>query len=335
PLGSGQQVQHGYTAGGAYTVTLTVTDSAGLSDTETAVVTVSAPHAAPVAAFEASTAGSTVNTDASGSTASDGATLTYSWNWGDGTPADSGVTASHTYASAGDYVITLTATDSVGAADEATTTVSIGAEQFVARDAFDRSAALGWGTADDGGPWSATTGFSVGEGTGKIVVARTQTRTTLLSATNAKEVDARMSVSTDIVADGGGAHLNILARKSVDGDYRLKIRIASTGVVNVGVAKVVGTAETLLANKAMTGFTYTAGAVLETRFEVVSIDATSTTLRAKVWPQGQTEPAAWFVTTTDTQAQLQNAGQLGVSAYVTSTNTNGPVLVRVDDVTVR
>ncbi|MET0933770.1 MAG: PKD domain-containing protein [Mycetocola sp.] len=335
PLGSGQQVQHGYTAGGAYSVTLTVTDSAGLSDTETAVVNVAAPHQAPVAAFQATTAGLTVSTDASGSTASDGATLTYSWNWGDGTPDGSGVTASHAYAADGDYVITLTATDSLGSSDQATSTATVAAEQFLARDAFERSVALGWGTADNGGPWSATTGFSVGEGTGKITVARTQTRTTLLSATSAANVDARMSVSTDIVADGGGAHLNILARKTTAGDYRLKIRIASTGVVNVGVARVVGTTETLVANKAMTGFTYTAGAVLETRFEVVSIDATSTTLRAKVWPQGQAEPAAWFVTATDTQAELQNAGQVGVSAYVTSTNTNGPVLVRVDDVTVR
>ncbi|MET1015346.1 MAG: LamG-like jellyroll fold domain-containing protein [Leifsonia flava] len=290
---------------------------------------------APVAAFEASTAGSTVSTDARGSTASDGGTLTYSWDWGDGTPDGSGVTASHTYGTAGDHVVTLTVTDSLGASDQATRTVSIGAEGFVARDAFGRTVATGWGTADEGGPWSGTTGFSVADGTGTITVARTQTRTTLLTATNAEDVDARVSVSTNIVADGGGAHLNILTRKSTAGDYRLKLRIAATGVVNVGVAKVVGTTETLLANQSLPGVSYTAGAVLETRFEVVSTSATSTTLRAKVWPQGQSEPSAWLVTTTDAQAELQQPGQIGVAAYVTSTNTNGPVLVRVDDVDVR
>ncbi|MET0843114.1 MAG: PKD domain-containing protein, partial [Mycetocola sp.] len=143
-----------------------------------------------------------------------------------------------------------------------------------------------------------------------------------------------MSVSTSIVADGGGAHLNILTRKTAAGDYRLKLRIAATGVVNVGIARVVGTTEALLANVPMAGFTYTAGSVLDTRFEVESTSATSTTLRAKVWPRGQAEPAAWLVTTTDAQAELQKAGQVGVAAYVSGTNTNGPVLVRVDDVSV-
>ncbi|MET4637647.1 PKD domain-containing protein [Mycetocola sp. 2940] len=334
-LGSGRQVTHNYASAGAYTVTLTVTDSAGLRDTESRVVNTTAPHAAPVAAAQVSTAGSTVNVDGRGSTASDGATLTYSWDWGDGTADGSGATASHTYASAGTYVITLTATDSLGASDQATATVTIGAAVDVARDSFERSVASGWGTAEVGGAWSATTDFSVGEGTGKISVARTQTRTTLLPAASASNVDARMSVSTNIVADGGGTHLNILTRKTVDGDYRLKLRIASTGVVNVGIAKVVGTAETLLANLPMPGFTYTPGTVLETRMEVVSSSATTTTLRAKVWAAGQAEPTAWFLTTTDSQAQLQRAGQVGISAYVTSTNTNGPVLVRVDNVAVR
>lgn len=334
-VGSGRQVSHTYAAAGAYTVTLTVTDSAGLRDTESRVVTTTAPHAAPVAAIQVSVAGSTVNVDGRGSTASDGASLTYSWDWGDGSADGSGATASHTYASAGNYVITLTATDSLGSSDQATATVTIGAATYVARDTFERSVASGWGTAEVGGAWSGTTDFSVGEGTGKVSVGRTQTRTTLLPATSANNVDARMSVSTHIVADGGGTHLNILTRKTVDGDYRLKLRIGATGVVNVGIAKVVGTAETLLANQAMAGFTYTAGAVLETRMEVVSSTATTTTLRVKVWTAGQAEPAAWLMTTTDSQAQLQKAGQVGISAYVTGTNTNGPVLVRVDNVAVR
>jgi hypothetical protein len=52
----------------------------------------------------------TVNVDASASTCSGSAARcdAYGWNWGDGTPKDTGVTASHTYAVAGSYLITLT-----------------------------------------------------------------------------------------------------------------------------------------------------------------------------------------------------------------------------------
>jgi hypothetical protein len=52
----------------------------------------------------------TVHVDASAATCSGSAALcdAYEWNWGDGTPDGSGVTASHTYAAAGAYDITLT-----------------------------------------------------------------------------------------------------------------------------------------------------------------------------------------------------------------------------------
>jgi len=52
----------------------------------------------------------TVNVDASATMCSGSAAKcdAYDWNWGDGTPDGSGVTASHTYAAAGAYDITLT-----------------------------------------------------------------------------------------------------------------------------------------------------------------------------------------------------------------------------------
>jgi PKD repeat protein len=104
---------HTYATPGPYTVTLVVTDSTGAAS---APVTkpVTAAHADPVAAFSASMNLSDLSVDASASTASDGATLSYSWNWGDGTPAGSGVTATHHYAAVGQYTVTLTLTDSLG-----------------------------------------------------------------------------------------------------------------------------------------------------------------------------------------------------------------------------
>lgn len=55
---------------------------------------------------------------------STGANLTYGWNFGDGTTA-TGVTASHTYAAAGTYQVTLTVVDSTGANSTLAKTVAV------------------------------------------------------------------------------------------------------------------------------------------------------------------------------------------------------------------
>jgi PKD repeat protein len=105
-------------------VTLTVTDSLGGVSTKSTLVNLS--HAAPVAAFTATPGVPfSVGVNASASTASDGATLSYAWNWGDGTAAGSGVTASHTYAVGGSYTVTLTLTDSLGGVSTKSTTVNL------------------------------------------------------------------------------------------------------------------------------------------------------------------------------------------------------------------
>ncbi|GAB2849883.1 PKD domain-containing protein [Microbacterium insulae] len=324
---------HRYAAAGTYTATLTVTDSTG-AVSAVASQSVAVAHSNPVAAFGASAAGLAVSVDGSGSQASDGATLAYSWNWGDGSPAGSGVTASHTYAAAGTYDVTLTVTDSLGASASTTRSVAVTEDAFVARDDFERTVATGWGTAPTGGAWGTAAGFSVSEGTGKISLAAGQTRTNLLGGVNAQNVDARLAISTDKVANGGGLHLNYLVHKTAAGDYRMKLRISATGVVQVSVSKIVGTTETILSNRTLSGYTHTAGAKLRLRFQATTAGG-ATTLGAKVWLDGTAEPADWYVSATDAQAELQGAGQVGVLTYLSGSATNAPLTVSVDDLEVR
>ena len=73
---------HLYSAAGTYTVTLTVTDSAGSEGSVTKQVVV---HLAPTADFTHTESGLASSFDGTSSTATDGATITgYLWNFGDG-----------------------------------------------------------------------------------------------------------------------------------------------------------------------------------------------------------------------------------------------------------
>jgi DNA/RNA endonuclease G (NUC1)/PKD repeat protein len=82
---------------------------------------------APVAATDGpytGLEGSPVTLDGSASSDPDGESLTYAWDFGDGTTG-TGAKPSHTYADDGNYVVTLTVTDPHGAEATATTAVTV------------------------------------------------------------------------------------------------------------------------------------------------------------------------------------------------------------------
>ncbi len=104
---------------------LTVTDNKGATGTTTNNVTVTVPNVAPTASFTVSTDGAaTANVDATGSKDTDGTIASYAWDWGDGSAAGSGLTATHTYAKSGTYTIKLTVTDNQGATGSTTNPVT-------------------------------------------------------------------------------------------------------------------------------------------------------------------------------------------------------------------
>ncbi|TRZ49352.1 MAG: PKD domain-containing protein, partial [Dehalococcoidia bacterium] len=96
---TGVTAEHAYSEAGTYTVTLTVTDNDGVTDTTTATISATtppAPNQSPVASFTKSAEtvfrGESFYFDASESYDSDGSIVAYSWDFGDGTAA-TGVTA--------------------------------------------------------------------------------------------------------------------------------------------------------------------------------------------------------------------------------------------------
>jgi PKD repeat protein len=103
----------------------------------------SSKPAPPVAVLAASplagTAPLAVSFNGGGSSDPSAAITSYGWNFGDGSTA-SGVTASHTYATAGSYTATLTVTDSIGGTASASVSITVSAAAPAAPSALIASA---------------------------------------------------------------------------------------------------------------------------------------------------------------------------------------------------
>ncbi len=338
PHGSGKTASHTYASGGDKAVVLTLTDSLGGSSSLTKTVTVS--HADPVAAFTPTISGLDVSVDAGASSASDGATLTYAWSWGDSSSDSSGVTASHTYAASGSYDVTLTVTDSLGGTKSLTKSVTVvdPASLEVATSTFGTDVASGWGSASTGGAWSTTgSGFSVSGGEGRLNLAAKDTRTATLPSASAGDVEGLVDVGLNKVPAGAQVHMNYEVRKGTDGAYRLKVRFVNPatagdpGSIILNICKLVGTTETSLVTKTISGLTFAADDRIRVDFQVTG--SGTTTLRAKAWKVGGTEPSSWAATATDGESTLQDAGYVGVVGYAAAI-TNGPVVMSVDNLKV-
>jgi PKD repeat protein len=120
--GSGLNASHSYAVNGTYTVTLTVTDTIGQTNSITHSVTVT--DNPPVASFTISCVNLTCSTNGTASSDDFGIGI-YSWSWGDNGAGNTGSTASHTFAAAGTYVVTLTVIDTSGQTNSTTRTVTV------------------------------------------------------------------------------------------------------------------------------------------------------------------------------------------------------------------
>ena len=127
---------HVYSAAGTYTVRFTATDSLGLMDpnppTRTITVQPAAVNQAPNTVITAPAANVSITAGQAVSftgTVSDpnGDTVTVVWSFGDGSTSTLLAPGNHTFATAGTYTVTLTATDSNGLADPtpATRTITV------------------------------------------------------------------------------------------------------------------------------------------------------------------------------------------------------------------
>jgi PKD repeat protein len=268
----------------------------------------------PVAAFTATTSGLTASVDATTSSDPDGSVVARTWSFGDGS-SGTGTTASHTYASAGTYVVTLTVRDDDGATATTTRSVTVTAPPPVtalATDAFARTVTGGWGEAEVGGPWVVSGGatrFSVSSGTGRAQVSPGGSVGAALGAVSSTATDLHVT-TTPSVAPGGTLQITASGRVVGAADYGGLLKLYSDGSVQLYATRT-GTA---IGGGVVSGVTWSAGVPMHVRVQVTG--TSPTVVRARTWRDGTPEPSAWTASASDATAALQAAGGLKLNAYL-------------------
>ncbi|WP_143588433.1 hypothetical protein [Tersicoccus sp. Bi-70] len=153
-----------------------------------------------------------------------------------------------------------------------------------------------------------------------------------LSAVSSTAVDLTATLTVDSVPNGGGLYASVIGRRVSGSNYKAKVQYRNTGQVSLQITRSAGGTETVLQNIIVPNLTLTGGEPLRLRLQVTGTGTTS--VQAKLWKQGQTEPTAWMVTATDTTAALQVAGQIGYDTYLSGSTTTLPVVFHLDDLVV-
>jgi PKD repeat protein len=159
---------HTFTSAGPHTVTLTVTDAAGLVGTHSETITL---NVAPTAGFTWEQAADSLAVEfADGSADSDGTIDAYSWDFGDGATSEE-ASPTHPFTSAGPHEVTLTVTDDRGGTDTHSETITLNEPpaitDFTASQAVDSLGVKFTPVADDpdGSTLTYDWDFGPGEGT--------------------------------------------------------------------------------------------------------------------------------------------------------------------------
>jgi CSLREA domain-containing protein len=260
-----------------------------------------------------------------------------SWNWsfGDGIRSTA-QNPSHTYAAGGDYQVTLTASNGSGS-NSTTRTVTVQtpvADAIAASDDFGRVISNGWGSAVTGGSYTivgTASNFSVDGSAGVMTLpAKGASRSALLNSVSQSNQDIRLRVSADKAPTDGKFFVYAVGRLNGNNEYRPRVIFNADGTLSANASQVVNGSESALGKPVVVpGITFTAGQFIWLRAQISGTNPT--TVRVKVWADGQAEPNGWIFTATNSSANLQRAGATGVRAYMDLSTTQGAVNFRIDD----
>ncbi|WP_431278884.1 PKD domain-containing protein [Leifsonia poae] len=295
----------------------------------------------PTASFSSPCTNLACTFDSAGSSDPDGTLTAFTWDYGDGATA-TGATQAHTYPAAGTYTARLTVTDNNGATGTTTRTLMVTAPPpppgVLASDPFDRTVANGWGGAPTGGAWTiagTASRFAVSGGVGTMQMPTGTTGMANLTSVLSSATDLKLKAAIDKLPSSGSVYLSISGRRiTTAGAYQSKVIISSAGKVSIYIVRVnaSGGAEVVVQNGvAVAGVTVTPGAKLDIRIKVTG--TSPTLIESRAWLDGTPEPTTWQRSVSDSTAELQAPGGLGITGYLSGGVANSPVTLTVDDVT--
>jgi hypothetical protein len=208
---------------------------------------------------------------------------------------------SHTFTHAG---LQVTALPAVG---------SLCPSGTLACDSFNRTAANGWGNADNGGAWSNTGSiYSVMPGQGIMAVNSTAPGN-FLTGVSIQDVDARLWISMPTLFTTGDAGIAVRYLAAGGTYYQVSVYYPSATNASNYVVQLKRKPENVQINPDFST-TIAGGTAVWIRMQAMGTNPT--TLRWKIWQDGTAEPSAWTATGTDSNAAEQGPGGVGVEGYV-------------------
>lgn len=196
-------------------------------------------------------------------------------------------------------------------------------------DAFARTVASGWGSADTGQAWTVVGGagasdFSVGSGAGSHLLGSVDvSRRCGVDHTHA-DVDVVVSVTTSATATGGSLYGGPVGRYIDSSNlYHARVEFTTGNAINLDLRKRSGVSEVSLGTYA-SGITHVAGTYVRVRLQVQG-----SRLRAKIWAASAAEPEAWHIDRIDTT--LTTSAFVGCRSITAVGNTNVNPSVRYDN----
>jgi len=236
--GTGVSIQHAYSQDGTYTVTLTVTDDDGATDTTSATKTVL--NRIPIASFtesaETVSSSESIHFDASESHDPDGTIVNNLWDFGDGNTA-TGVEVDHAYEDDGVYTITLTVIDDDDATGSATATKNVLNRPPVASftenaTIVSKDEAIHFDASESHDPDGIIINYLWEFGDGNTAIG--------VTSDHAYSEDGNYTVTLTVI-DDDGASASLVAAKIVETETETALPLSILSVIGLGVTALTAT----------------------------------------------------------------------------------------------
>jgi hypothetical protein len=210
-------------------------------------------------------------------------------------------------------------------------------------DSYSRAIAEGWGTAERGGRWFLNQPgsiFSVDGAAGVVTIATSNVHNAISrdTASYGVNVTGITSFRIDRAPDGGfgKAHtVQVYARRNDrlgDGNnyYRFRVRMLGSNGMDARIEKTVNAVAGFVTDLVKLPMTFVPDRKYWIRWEVIGTSP-ATTVRMRVWPDGEPEPQVWDASATVDEPALDASGTSGYRLQVANGQLALPVRFTFDD----